>query len=502
MVLPTSSSLLCVPAMSRHGVQSSSNPTRLAAIGTLLHCGAQLWLTVCSYVVAVILARGLGPELYGAYGIIYSVLLGVELIGRFGIPEAVGKLIAESRDSSLDLVRTGMTLSLVLYLGIFALFWLCSPLMASVFHIPDSTALFRIASLDIPVYGMYVTCLHIVGGWRRFKIDSAAITIYASVKALGTLVLLYLGLSVRGALIINVMASVIGLTFIVCYVPLRGFRPSLSSAQRILHMASPIALLSLASPILLSLDIWIVGALLEESDRAAIGFYVAANSIARAPNIAFIVMMTVLVPSIAEAVARNDMQLVRRYVCGAIRFLSLTLVPVCALAALHAEHLMELLYSTLYTPGWIYLSILVISFLFYTFLMTFNAIFIAIGRPSYGAWITLALIPLGVFLDVVLILAHGPLGAAIATTAIMAIGAAVGAAILFKRFGSVVDVSALIKSGFAVAVISLIGWQLPSSGLMVLVELAALMGLYGVVLALAGIIGRDDLAQLIPNRAR
>jgi O-antigen/teichoic acid export membrane protein len=486
-----------------HGLQTSSNPTRIAAFGTVLHSGAYLWLTICSYVVTVILARGLGPEIYGVYGVVYSVLLGVELVGRFGIPEALSKLIAEDKDGSLDLVRTGMTLSLALYLGIFTLFWLCSPLMASLFHIPEGASLFRLASLDIPVYGMYLTCIHIVGGWRRFKIDSATITIYASVKALGTIVLLYLGLSVRAALVVNVMASAVGLIFIACHIPWRAFRPSLHRARRILDMAAPIALLSFASPILLSMDIWILGALLDEADRPAIGFYVAANSIARAPNIAFLVMMTVLVPSIADAVARSDMQLVQRYVRGALRFLSLTLVPVCALAALQAEELIELFFSTEYTPGWIYLSILVISLgLFYTFLMTFSAIFIAIGRPSYGAWITLTLIPLGVLLDIVLILAHGPLGAAIATTAIMGIGATLGGAILVKRFGSLVNMWVLARVGLAVATVSLIAWQLPSSGLTVLVELAALMGLYAVILALTGVIGRDDLTQLMSAKAR
>jgi uncharacterized membrane protein len=64
------------------------------------------------------------------------------------------------------------------------------------------------------------------------------------------------------------------------------------------------------------------------------------------------------------------------------------------------------------------------------------------------------------------------------------------------------DLSVLAKIGLAVAAISLIAWQLPSSGLMVLVELAALMGLYGLVLALTGVIARDDLAQLILRRAR
>ena len=55
---------------------------------------AQFWLAAAGYVVAVVLGRVLGPEAYGIYGIIYSLLLGIELIGRLGIPQALSRLIA------------------------------------------------------------------------------------------------------------------------------------------------------------------------------------------------------------------------------------------------------------------------------------------------------------------------------------------------------------------------------------------------------------------------
>ena len=41
---------------------------------------AQFWLAAAGYVVAVVLGRVLGPEAYGIYGIIYSLLLGIELV--------------------------------------------------------------------------------------------------------------------------------------------------------------------------------------------------------------------------------------------------------------------------------------------------------------------------------------------------------------------------------------------------------------------------------------
>ena len=74
--------------------------------------GAQLLLTASSYIVAAVMARGLGPVDYGIYGIIYSFLLSIELIGRLGISQAVARMIAE-RVVSIRLEGSGVTLVLL-----------------------------------------------------------------------------------------------------------------------------------------------------------------------------------------------------------------------------------------------------------------------------------------------------------------------------------------------------------------------------------------------------
>ena len=55
-------------------------------------------LFAAGYFVAMLLARRLGPADYGLYGIILSVVLWIEAIGDFGIPEAATKLIPEDEN--------------------------------------------------------------------------------------------------------------------------------------------------------------------------------------------------------------------------------------------------------------------------------------------------------------------------------------------------------------------------------------------------------------------
>jgi O-antigen/teichoic acid export membrane protein len=101
--------------------------TRRVALGSIFHLSAQLVLMGCGYLVSVVLARALGPAGFGAYGVVYSFLLAVELIGRLGIPQAAGKLVAEQRDTDHAIEATGLNLSFLVYLALFAGVWLAAP---------------------------------------------------------------------------------------------------------------------------------------------------------------------------------------------------------------------------------------------------------------------------------------------------------------------------------------------------------------------------------------
>ena len=145
-----------------------SSISRQAARGTLFLGVAHASLTAAGYVVAVLLARGLGPVDYGVYGIVYSILMTIEVIARIGIPQAVSRLIAEAGDRAPRMAATGVTLTFGVYLVVFAIFWIAAPALADIFNVPNGAWLFRIAAIDIPFYGGYIIAAHILNGRRTF----------------------------------------------------------------------------------------------------------------------------------------------------------------------------------------------------------------------------------------------------------------------------------------------------------------------------------------------
>ena len=165
------------------------------------------------YVIAVVLARGLGPAAYGIYGLLMSMLLWLEISSAFGIQQATTKLIPESTNQRA-VAQTSAAALLTVTLVVFALCWLAAPIVASAFAIDGGTRLFRIAVIDIPFNGLYIAYQGMMMGHRRFGKLSVALILYSAAKMGGTLLLLIIGMSVEAALIVNVLATVAALIFL------------------------------------------------------------------------------------------------------------------------------------------------------------------------------------------------------------------------------------------------------------------------------------------------
>src|SRR5262249_60497324 len=85
---------------------------------------------------------------------------------------------------------------------------------------PFARLLSRIGPIHLPFFGVYTSYRAIHQGHRRFfRLGCSQIT-YALTKLVGALLLVRFGLSVKNALLVNVAATVVGLT---CLLP--GDRP-------------------------------------------------------------------------------------------------------------------------------------------------------------------------------------------------------------------------------------------------------------------------------------
>ena len=476
-----------------------SDLTRKAAHGTAFHLAAQLALMLCSYLSTVILARSLGPAAYGVYGIVYSFLVAMELMGRAGLAQAMGKLIADTGRSEPATEATGLTLSIGSYLLLFVIVLAGAPALGQLFGVPDGARLFRIAALDIPVYGLYATLFHILNGRRAFLHESLSLTIYGVTRVVGVLILVAIGATAVGALIVNVIVSVAGLGYTIFAVGLAPFRLTLEKARPILRLAPAMAAVAAGTQILPSVDLWVLGAVGAASAKATMGFYVAAATIAKMPNFIANAVSAALLPSIAAAFGSGDRAAAERALEGALRFMLMVLLPGCVLIAVNAGPVVALLFSSAYAGGGRFLALLILAQGFFlTFYLTFGMALIGAGRSGIAGLLTLAVVPLAVLASVLLVLNFGAMGAAVGALAATAVAALAAAVAVHRLVAPLGRLSILLRVAFVTAVVAVPSALLHAEGLFLLLELA-LFGLVGLVLLFAlGVVGMADLEPFLP----
>lgn len=459
-------------------------------------------LTGCGYIVAVVLARSFGPVAFGVYGVVYSVLMASEQILRLGVPQALTKLIAGSGavDTS-KLEATGVMLGLLVSLAGFAVLWMIAPWLADWLKVENGSLLFRIAVLDIPFFGLYRVVVHILNGRRDFRTTGKVTCAYALTRTLGIILLVVTdSLSIEGALLVNVIASMVGLLLLLPRTGPRAFQPTLSERTQIMALALPILLSDVGIQCLLGVDLWLLSAFSTPLDAEIRGDYVAALSLARVPNLLTFVLASVLVPSIARALGTGDRDGAVRLVLGTTRVLTVLLLPCGALIVVNADELMALFFSESYRPGGRYLALLILGQgLGFTLLGALQAILIGTGDAAIAARRIFVGLAIAVALNLILIPIYGATGAAVAAIMSFAFTVLLVAQLVRRRMGVLLETRRALLALLASVFIAVAGWLIPAAGLMVLLELAVLGIAY---LGLCWILGLLDASEIALLRGR
>jgi len=463
---------------------------------------SQILISVSAYVVAAILARGLGPALYGVYGIVYSFLQSTELMARLGVPQAVARMVARRGSRASRLEASGFTISLFVSLGVFVVFWLAAPLLADLFNIEENGAwYFRIAALDIPFYGLFFILAEILGGRRDFVGKTVGYVIYCTTKVVGIILIYLLDPTVTGALLINVAASALAVLWLVWRVGWPSLRLRLAFFRPILGLALPIAVGITGTQLLGVMDLWSLNAIGVDIKDEVKGYYVAATTLARMPLVCAFVFTAVMLPSVSRAVGMGDPGLVLDTIKGALRFLLLILVPGCILIAVEAAPVLALLFSEPYAAGAPILQVLILAHgTFNTLLFALTATLVAIEAQRVSAAIALLSVPLALLCNALLVPVFGAMGAATAALIPAVSAVAAAAFMVHRRLGPPMELSTLGRILLATLIVAVIAHFLPTQGLLVLLELAVLgVGALGLA-SLMGVLTVADLRPFIPAR--
>ena len=453
---------------------------------------ARIVFLIAGFFVSIILARGLGPSEFGVYGVVMSLLLWVEMVLAAGIPNATTKVLHDYPDDSRSIEISAQLLLVTWSLFLFAVCWFVTPAVAEWLNISSGTTLLRLAILDIPLMAIYLAYQGILNGRRMFGLLSAGLIIHTTTKLLGILILLGLGLSVSGALIAHIAATVVVLVIMLVRYPISLSTPSPHIVRVMLGLALPMGGYLIAMQVLLGVGLWMLKALEVDLAESA-GYYVAALNVTRIFMVIPSVMSVILFTSLAWALSRSDQRKVRDFVEGATRFALILLVPGCTLVVIDAEAIMVLLFSDLYRAGGTILRYQAIAFAAVAFFDILVHALMAGGALWKSAAIVVGLIPVVITLSWVLMGTMGGAGAALALAIAMLAAMLIASVLTFRRFGTLVRIATVLRVTVATALIALISTFVPAEGIWLILKLGGLLAGYLVLLVLIGEIGRDDL---------
>jgi O-antigen/teichoic acid export membrane protein len=438
-----------------------------------------------------------GTAAFGVWGTVLAIINPINMMFAYGALQMVSQLAASHGRAFGGLFYRAAATQALLGLGAFAVFQLLAPLIASeLLRDPSYTPYLRVAAFVPVFYGLRALYQGYLNGIRRFSAQ-AWIDIGASVARMA-LVLggAALGFGVMGSISGFVLSAVLLLVVTAAWIrPPRGESAAAVSGRELLSFQSKVMLATLATYYLTTFDLLAVKAFAAAdpvvADRLA-GYFTAGQRLAQIPMTLVVALVYVMFPLIAKNARTTDRAAGARVLQQGMRTMLLLIVPASVILAASAEESLLLVFPSIErtmletgdTAAVVSrpFELLVIGYVFYSFLLTATTLITAYGRPGTALAIVVATLGLARLLTWQGALELGPAGAAIGISVAWAAGSAAAAVVLLRRYGAIVELGSLARITICGALLWLAASAWPAEGLMLLVKDAAL-GVLFVLLA-------------------
>jgi len=461
------------------------------AKGTFYNLIAAAVFVLSSYTIHIMIARHMGPALYGVFGIVLSVLSVSDLVVRSGVGKAVSKYVAEGKNQ-FGILKTGLRLQLSVSAVVTLAYFICASLIASMLGDKTLTLCIRISALCIIPYALDSVYHGYLNGLREFGRECITTILYSLLKLSTILPIVFLGSKVSQILVgyaICAFAAVV-LSRQFGHKFMKNADDTILPVKKLVAFAIPVAIYCITEVLLMNTDIFLIKRLLHDNSLA--GFYISAGSLARLPWYILGAFYMTLFPSISRAVSNGDMYLAKRYTRQSLRHLLIAIVPMAFIISVSGRNLIQLFYSEAFIAASSPLSVLIFGMSLMAVFTLFTGVISASGKPYVSLRFSVILMPITFGANLVLIPKYGLLGAAIASTFTYGVGVVVAGSFVFLKFGKCVSILSISRIFIASFAISFLLPSYPVSGLILFCAyLMALCVYIGILFVTREITGED-----------
>lgn len=467
---------------------------------------AEVLFNLSGYVIHAVAGRVLGPADYGRYGLVVTLTTTVIILIGNGIPTAMSRYLSEyfERDPGMVRVikRTGARLQLFLIAGVTTVFFFGASLIATLLGDPSLTPLFRFSSLIIPAfaassfYFYYFTGIHLFHYQAILKMARAILRIVITVS----LVFLYkIYGAIAGYILVPALTFLLGIFF--DWKTSGNFKKEATTETRtfswqlLLASAWPITLFLVFYEIFISIDLYLVKALLESDTET--GYYNAATTLARLPSYLFYALSIVLLPALAKLKSDGDPEKISRLLGSTLRYAGIILLPLFIILFSYAEPIITLFFGEAYLEAVPIFRILVLGLSFLTVFYTVAMGMIGLGHAKLVASLAAVGTLANATLVTLLVPSLGTIGAAWATTATTTF-ITLALLILTRRFVALpFSFSGIVKTLLAGALLFAGTVIFPSHSMLFALPATLLGAGYLAILFLLGVLTTKDTENIL-----
>jgi succinoglycan exporter len=487
---------------------------------------AKMWFLLTGFVLAFGLPRIFkwtsggdieeGQALFGVYRI---VVMGVSIINNgiiTGTIQTVSKFTSEDESNAGAVRKTGLKVQGILGIALAVIYIGFADLVATLLGSPDMAFLMRITAGIIVAYSCYAVFIGSFNGRRMFCHQALFDISYITLKTVLIVALAALGFEVLGtvlgfliaAVIVTIAASIIS-----------GGNPAKAgfSVKRYLSFASVLIIYTFILNLVMSLDLFLLKAYSAQSaiaagqttefasatSKALAGEYSSAQILAFIPYQAILSIAFVAFPMISKVTFSNDSEKAKIYVRNTLRFTAILIVGLAAVFAALPSQALDLTFSADYSNATGALGVLALGIVAFGLMVVSNTILNSAGHVS-KAMIVVVTTLVAIVAAVTLVAKTAEPGpgilkaTAIGTSTGMAIGLALSAVFVYRRFGTFWPWATAFRVAIAGAVAVTIGRLfLPNAGkIITLGECVVVLVIYLVVLIATMEFRREDLQQL------
>lgn len=473
-----------------------------------------IWLTIAEvlfnisgYVIHAVAGRILGPADYGRYALVVTLTTTVIILIGNGIPTAMSRYLSEYFEKSPRMIgiikQTGARLQFFLIGGVTTIFFLISPLIARLLGDSSLTPLFALSALIIPAFAASSFYFYYFTGIHRFR-TQATLKMTRALLRIILIVSLVFAFGIYGALAGYILVPLC--TFLLgLYLDKKSsdsFKktgndiPEQTFPWRLLlSSAWPITLFLLFYEIFISIDLYLVKALLH--DDVQTGLYNAALTLGRLPYYLFYALSIVLLPALAKLKSDGNPEKVSRLMSQSLRYASIILLPLFILLFAYAEPTLTLFFGAKYTGAIDAFRILVGGLSFLTVFYIVSSGLMGLGHTRLAMWMAIAGTILNATFNFLLVPRFGIIGSAWSTTISSILITLATLAFMQTHIRTPMNASQSIRILIGSTLLFFATQLFPSSSTAFLIP-ATILGIgYLAILSFLGVLTREDFSSFL-----